>query len=289
MQPVAEGSQLRLPDGRVLGYAEYGDLSGRPLVFLHGFPGSRFAGAVLDEEARLSGVRVIAPERPGLGLSSPQSGRSLLDFAQDVRALVDSLEIDRFAVLGESGGGPYALACAHDLAERLRCVVVVCGLGPVACPGATTGIARKERLGYMIARRAPQLAGRALVPVAWFARRWPQQFLRMTRWQLEEADRDALAGALGDLVAADFAEAFRQGGEGVGQDLALLFRPWPFDPNAIRSPVLFFHGACDRTVSSAVAQELAGAVPASRLRLYERDGHFSLLTRNVQQILEATV
>ena len=287
VQEVVEGLQLRLPDGRVLGYAEYGDPAGRPLVFLHGFPGSRLAGAVLDHEARLLDVRVIAPERPGLGLSSPQPGRSLLDFAQDVRALADTLEIDRFAVLGESGGGPYALACAHELAERLRCVAVVCGLGPVACPGATTGIACKERLGYMIARHAPQLAGRALVPVARFARRAPQQFLRITRWQLEEADREALAGTLGDLVAADFAEAFRQGGGSVGEDLALLFQPWPFDPSAIRSPVLFFHGSCDRTVSSVVAQELARAVPASRLRLYERDGHFSLLTRNAQQILKA--
>jgi pimeloyl-ACP methyl ester carboxylesterase len=288
VQAVAEGLHLRLPDGRVLGYAEYGDPVGRPLVFLHGFPGSRLAAAVLDEEARLSGVRVVAPERPGLGLSSPRPGRSLLDHAQDVRALADTLEIDRFAVLGESGGGPYALACAHELAKRIGCAAVVCGLGPVACPGATTGIARKERLGYMIARRAPLLAGRALVPVAGFARRWPQQFLRITRWELEEADRDALAGALGELVAADFAEAFRQGGDGVGQELALLFRPWPFDPSAIRVPVLFFHGARDRTVSSAVAQELTGAVPGSRLRLYGRDGHFSLLTRNARQILEAT-
>jgi pimeloyl-ACP methyl ester carboxylesterase len=272
-----------------MGYAEYGDPAGRPLVFLHGFPGSRLAGAVLEEEARLSGVRVIAPERPGLGLSSSQSGRSLLDYAQDVRALADTFEIDQFAVLGESGGGPYALACAYELAPRLRCVAVVCGLGPVACLGATTGIAGKERLGYTIARLAPLLAGRALVPVAMCARRWPQEFLRVTRWQLEEADRDVLSGALGDLVAADFAEAFRQGGHAVGQDLALLFRPWPFDPSAIRIPVLFFHGTRDRTVSAAVAQELAATIPASRLRLYERDGHFSLLTRNAQQILEETM
>jgi pimeloyl-ACP methyl ester carboxylesterase len=288
VQAVGDGLQLRLPDGRLLGYAEYGDPAGRPLVFLHGWPGSRLAGAVLDEGARLSGVRVVAPDRPGFGLSSPHPDRSLIDYAQDVRALADTLEIDEFAVLGESGGGPYALACAHELDDRLRCVAVVCGLGPVGFPGATAGIAGKERLGYMIAQRAPLLAGLALVPVARCARRWPQQFSRITSWQLEEADRDALAGALGHLVAADFAEAFRQGGDGVGQDLALLFRPWPFDPSTIQVPVLFFHGGRDRTVSSAVARELAGTVPAARLHLTERDGHFSLLTRNAQQILEAT-
>jgi len=278
--------QLSLPDGRRLGYAEYGDPRGRPLVYLHGFPGSRLAGAVLDEAARALGVRVLAPERPGLGLSSAQPGRTLLDAAHDLRALAEALGIGRFAVLGESGGGPYALACAHELGDRACCVAVVGGLGPVSCPGATAGIALKERIGYAIASRAPLLAARALSPVAAYARRWPRQFLRVTRWQLGEADRRVLDGPLGDLVAADFAEAFRQGSLGVAQDLALLFRPWPFDPGAIRAPVIFFHGAQDRTVAVAVARELARTVPGSQLRIHDQDGHFSLLARNALKILE---
>jgi pimeloyl-ACP methyl ester carboxylesterase len=284
--PAVNGLQVGLPDGRMLGYAEYGDPCGRPLVFLHGFPGSRLAGGVLDEAARAAGVRVLAPERPGLGLSSPQPRRTLLDTAEDVRALADALGIVRFCVLGESGGGPYALACAHALPDRLERVGVVCGLGPVGGPGATSGIAFKERVGYAIAARAPSLAARALVPVAVCARRWPRRFLRITRWQLGEADRSALDGPLGDLVAADFAEAFRQGSRGAAQDLGLLFRLWPFDPGAIRTPVVFFHGARDRTVSVAVTRELAAAVPGSRQRIHDLDGHFSLLANNAAEILE---
>ena len=285
--PVAH--ELSLPDGRTLGYAEYGDPHGRPLVFLHGFPGSRLAGAALDDPARAGGVRVLAPERPGLGLSSLHPGRTLLDFAQDVRALTEALAIDRFAVLGESGGGPYALACAHELHDCVECVAVVCGLGPVACPGATAGIAVKERVGYAIAARVPFLAGSVLVPIAAWARRRPRQFLRVTRWQLGEADRQTLDGPLGELVAADFAEAFRQGGRGVGEDLGLLFRPWPFDPQAIRVPVVFFHGEQDRTVACAVAHELAGRVPGSRLRIYPEHGHFSLLACSAQELLDEIV
>jgi pimeloyl-ACP methyl ester carboxylesterase len=283
---VANGLELTLAGGRTLAYAEYGDPLGRPLVYLHGFPGSRLAGGVLDEAALAAGVRVLAPERPGLGLSSPQPGRTLLDHAQDVRALAVALGLGRFSVLGESGGGPYALACAHELPDQLDRVAVVCGLGPVAGPGARAGIAVKERIGYTIATRAPLVAGRALVPIAAWARRWPRQFLRLTRWQLGEADREALRGPLGDLLAADFAEAFRQGGRGVGQDLALLFRPWPFEPTAIRIPVAFFHGCQDRTVAVAVARELARSVPGARLRLFERDGHFSLLAREAHTVLE---
>ena len=282
---MANGLRLTLGDGRALGYAEYGDSRGRPVFYLHGFPGSRLAGYLLDEAARAGGVRVLAPERPGLGLSSPQPGRTLLDHAQDVRSLAEALGLGRFSVLGESGGGPYALACAHELPDEVDCVAVVCGLGPVGCPGATTGIALKERVGYAITARAPLLAGYALVPVAAWARRRPRQFLRVTRWQLGESDRQVLRGPLGDLVAADFAEALRQGGRGVAEELALLFRPWPFEPKAIRVPLVFFHGAQDRTVAVAVARELAESVPGARLCISARDGHFSLLAREADEVL----
>jgi pimeloyl-ACP methyl ester carboxylesterase len=278
--------ELALADGRKLGYAEYGHREGWPLVYLHGFPGSRLAGAVLDDAARAAGVRVLAPERPGLGLSSPQPRRTLLDHAEDVRALAAALGIDRFAVLGESGGGPYALACAHALPEQVQCVAVICGLGPADCAGWTDGISFKERIGYALAARAPLLAGRLLVPIAAWARNRPRGFLHVTRWQLGEADREALRGPLGDLLAADFAEAFRQDGRRVGEDLALLFQPWPFDPAAIRVPVVFFHGTDDRTVSFAAARGLADTVPNARLHVFERDGHFSLLAQKGSEVLE---
>jgi pimeloyl-ACP methyl ester carboxylesterase len=283
------GGQLRLADGRVLGYAEYGDPRGAPLVFLHGFPGSRLAAAVLDEAARARGVRVLAPERPGLGHSSPQPGRTLLDHAHDVRCLAEQLGIDRVTILGESGGGPYALACAVELADRVDRVAVVCGLGPVAGPGATAGIAMKERFAYAVAARAPLLAGRALVPIAAWARHRPRQFLHVAQWQLGSADRLALRGPIGDLVAADFAEAFRQGGRGVAQDLALLFRPWLFDLRAIRIPVVFFHGQEDRTVAVGVTHEVARHVPGAQVRIWPRHGHFSLLTGEAHAVLTELV
>jgi pimeloyl-ACP methyl ester carboxylesterase len=271
------GLELTLADGRTLAYAEYCDRRGWPLVYLHGFPGSRLAGGVLDEAARTAGVRVVAPERPGLGRSSPQPGRTLLDHASDVHALVEALGLRGFAVLGESGGGPYALALAYALPEQVECAAIVCGLGPVGCAGWADGIATKERIGYAIARRAPLLAGRTLVPIAAWAGRRPRAFLYVTRWQLGDADREVLLGPIGNLVAADFAEAFCQGGGGAAQDLALLFRPWPFDPGEIRIRVAFFHGTADRTVSLASTRGLAARVARAQLHVFEGHGHFSLL------------
>jgi pimeloyl-ACP methyl ester carboxylesterase len=113
--------------------------------------------------------------------------------------------------------------------------------------------------------------------------------LRVTRWQLGEADRATLQGPLGELVAADFAEAFRQGYGGVADDLTLLFRPWPFDPSTIRTPVTFFHGADDRTVSLTATRELAHTIPGSQLHVYENEGHFSLLARHAHEILEQVI
>src|ERR1700716_3282454 len=111
-----------LDDGRVLGYREYGELTGTPIVYLHGMPGSRLDPVALDEEYRRLGVRVVAIERPGYGLSSARRSGGLVDWPADVAAVADHLAIERFAVLGYSSGGKYAAACAYALPDRVTVV-----------------------------------------------------------------------------------------------------------------------------------------------------------------------
>lgn len=129
---------LTLPDGRNIGYAQYGDLNGRPIICLHGILGSRLENALFDTNAKELGARIIGIERPGMGLSTPDSRplkeRRVLDHANDVEALAEHLELGEYAVIGTSGGGPYALACAHSLPSapskpRLKAVSIVTGLG----------------------------------------------------------------------------------------------------------------------------------------------------------------
>ncbi len=103
---------IQLPDGRKLSYAEYGDSQGVPVFFFHGFPGSRFDGEYSGQAAAEMGIRLIAPDRPGMGHSDFQPNRRLLDWPADVGRLADTLGLDKFGVLGYSGGGPHALACA---------------------------------------------------------------------------------------------------------------------------------------------------------------------------------
>jgi pimeloyl-ACP methyl ester carboxylesterase len=257
-------------------------------VFLHGFPGSRHAGGFLDESAGRRGIHVVAPERPGIGLSSPQPGRSLTGYARDLEQIADELGIGGFALVAESGGGPYALACAHELAERLVSVTVVGGLGPVGTAAATAGMAGGEQVGYAIARRAPVLSGRALALIARWGARYPGAFLRLCTSQFAEPDRRTLADAhVANLFVQDFLEAFRQGGRRVGEELGLLMEPWPFDPAAIRAPVRFFHGELDRTVPVGVSRELAEAIPGAELHVLAGEGHLSALLHRADDVLRA--
>ncbi|MGH2542356.1 MAG: alpha/beta fold hydrolase, partial [Ardenticatenaceae bacterium] len=148
---------IRLPDGRRLGYDEYGDLSGMPLFIFHGWPSTRLAASLMGEVASQRAVRLIAPDRPGIGLSDFQPGRAILDWPGDVVALADALGIKRFAVVGISGGGPYAAACAFKIPARLSAASIVSGMAPFEMPGAAQMLSRRNRLFLPLAQRAPSL------------------------------------------------------------------------------------------------------------------------------------
>jgi pimeloyl-ACP methyl ester carboxylesterase len=155
MKPTLNGADrtIRLRDGRRLSYAEWGDPGGRPLLYFHGWPGSRVEARLGDEAGRAKGIRFIAIDRPGMGLSDFQHRRTFVDWPDDVLQLAASLGFDRFAVLGISGGGPYAAACAWKLSNRLTRAGIVSCLAPLDVPGATAGMSRQNRLAFQIVGR----------------------------------------------------------------------------------------------------------------------------------------
>ncbi len=276
----------RLADGSTVGYAVYGDPGGTPLFVFHGFPGSRLSGELLDEAARLNRMRAIAPDRPGIGLSSPKPDRRLLDYPGDVSLLADALELKRFAVAGLSGGGPYAAACAFAIPERLRAAAIVCGLGPPETPGATKGMALGERVAFAVGRRFPGFGGRFLERVAAGARRSEAAFLKAVEANLPERDRRALTRPeVRRNFVEDFIEAFRQGGREVGRDLALLVCPWGFRLGDIGIRVHVYHGELDRTVPVQAGRYQAEAIPDCVATFYPEDGHFSIVVERAGDIL----
>jgi pimeloyl-ACP methyl ester carboxylesterase len=179
---------LTLTDGRRLGYSEYGTSDGTPVFFFHGLPGSRLSWPAFDPSdvaAKLK-ARIIAVDRPGYGISDAKRGRTLLQWPDDVVELADALSLDKFAVLGASGGGPYALSCAFKIPERLTKTVVVCGMGPAMAPGIKEGTSWLFP-GMPVIVRWPMLTLMAMV-----VRNWPESFAKQMKGALSRPDQELL-------------------------------------------------------------------------------------------------
>ena len=155
---------VRLRDGRSMGYAQYGTRDGLPIVNAHGGLACRLDVAAADAVAAEAGVRLISPDRPGIGLSDPQPGRTVLDWARDVAELLDQIDVDRFAVMGWSMGGQYAAAVGHALPDRVTRVAIIAGALPLTEPGVFDELPAMDRILTRMSLRAPWL-GSTVVPV----------------------------------------------------------------------------------------------------------------------------
>ena len=150
--------RLRLADGRTLACLEFGDPAGPPVLYFHGYPGSRLEARVAADAARRLGLRLLAVDRPGFGQSTFQAGRTVGGWAADVAALADHLALERFSLVGVSGGAPYALACAAQLSHRLARVALVCPLGPLDVANGREGMLAQDRVMLALATHAAPLA-----------------------------------------------------------------------------------------------------------------------------------
>jgi pimeloyl-ACP methyl ester carboxylesterase len=269
---------IQLADGRALGYAEYGPAAGTPLFLFHGLPGSRLAIPEMWPEEPVT-VRVIAPDRPGMGRSTFQPGRRITDWAADVRQLADALGIGRFHVAGFSGGGPHALAVAHGLPDRVIAAGAIAGPGPVDTPDARESLRHANaanRLIFAVARTAPGLLWPLIAQHARSMRRDPAKVVDadVRAGGLPQADRQALSDPrLRGQIIRTASEAFRQGVRGTVHEVRICARPWGFDPADIKIPVRIWHGEQDTNAPVAMARRLAERIHGSDLTVYKGEGH----------------
>jgi pimeloyl-ACP methyl ester carboxylesterase len=185
---MGDTHRITLPDGRTLCYADLGDADGAPVLMMHGTPGYRLNWKALPEYPFLPGVRLIAPDRPGYGLSSPRPGATYADWPADVAALADALHLDRFAVLGGSGGGPPALACGWAMPERVERIALVSSVGPPV-HAVLRAVNRTNRTAYALARHVPWLMRRNMRFLAWLQRRDLDGFIDWTSRKLSASDQ----------------------------------------------------------------------------------------------------
>jgi pimeloyl-ACP methyl ester carboxylesterase len=274
---MTDNNQIRLPDGRALGVAEYGDPQGKPVIFLAGAPNSRFMHPPTEPTEAL-GARLIVLERPGFGLSDFQPRRTLLDWPDDVAAAADVLELDRFPLAGISAGAPYAAACAYEIPQRLTRVAIISGVGPMDTPGALEELPRVRRLGAKVARNAPWLVR----PLLWLTsnpHRDPERsYARMLSGN-SDADRALLSRPeMKAMLLRHYLEATRAGMRGFARDSIILSNPWGFAPEDITVPVYLWHGEDDANVSLSAARHLARAIPGCQATFIPGEGHWLILT-----------
>jgi pimeloyl-ACP methyl ester carboxylesterase len=264
----ATGRTLTLKDGRILGYAEYGGPAGTPVIGFHGTPGSRLVMKSVEKAAVAVGAHIIAPDRPGYGMSLPNPNGTLLGCVDDMIELADALKIDRFAVLGISGGAPYPLACAYKIPQRITVAALASGIGPLSLPNSTRDMVGMNRMIFTLGRLSPRLAGFVLPRLIRASLRTVEQQAQESRTPSAEISPEVYA-----IMAADQREAIRAGGQGVTFDMKVLWQPWGFRFEDIQTQVYLWHGAADNLGPPALAHHMADHLPDCEATFYPGEDH----------------
>jgi pimeloyl-ACP methyl ester carboxylesterase len=257
------------------------DLSGKPdgapVFLLHGTPGSRSGPKPRGAALYWRGVKLITYDRPGYGGSSRQPGRAVADAAYDVAAIADDLGIDRFAVVGRSGGGPHALACAALLPTRVTRTAVLVSLAPANARDLDwySGMADDNVAAYTTAEDDRYALIQDLTSRAARLARDPESLLAGLRPELVDADRRVVDNVpIARQLTETYAEALRHGPFGWIDDVLALRGDWGFALDTITGPVRIWHGADDRFSPVAHAHWLARRIPTSVIDVEQGTAHF---------------
>jgi pimeloyl-ACP methyl ester carboxylesterase len=263
---------------RTLTYLETGDEAGPLVIHNHGGPSSRLEALLFDASARAHGLRFVCVDRPGIGGSDPQPGRTFASWANDLLALADSFEAQHFAVTGWSEGGPWALAAAAYLDPgRLANVTCIAGAsyGTFGANWAVKYQSSVDALGGRLAlhfhpgfRLMYELLGLS-------ATRFEASYLQALKKSIGVSDQEVISD---EEVCQSFLEAsrecFRQGAEGLVTDATLLYNAWPFDMTKVTRPVYFWQGTDDKLVPEPINRTVADQTPGAIWHSISGGGHF---------------
>ncbi|MCJ1388287.1 hypothetical protein MMC18_001132 [Xylographa bjoerkii] len=282
---------LALPPGRTLGYATYGSPTGPALFYFYGLPGSRIEGAELHPAAVKLGIRIIAMDRPGLGLSSCVPNRLVADWAADVDQLTQHLQLKTYRVIGRSGGGAYALACANALPrERVLGVGVVCGMAPWSI--GTPGMAWYARVLWNISAWAPTLVGRLVGWMVADLAQDPDPTVLMKKLVKNSGGYKGQDKAfmqrkdIQEIFVRSIRESWRQGNEGATEEIRLITAPWGFDLKDVRfKGVQFWYGSEDVNTPAVLGWRMSEQLDGAEMRVCEGDSHLTVMANRMEEIL----
>jgi pimeloyl-ACP methyl ester carboxylesterase len=277
---------MDLPDGRELAWLETGKARGTPVFVFHGTPGSRLQVSYDEKTIAASGVRFIAPDRPGYGHSTFHRGRTLRDWAADVAALADHLRIERFGVAGISGGGPHAAVCAALLGDRVSGAGIVSGVGPLGDPELGASMVGVNRGLGTLAGHAPAVLTPLFFAQVSVMRHWPERALSAVKRQMPEADLAVLERPdVHAVFVEDARRASATAAQAAAQDFVLFVRDWGFRLQDIQVPVHVWHGDADKNVPFAQGEFVARRIPGAEFNPCRGEGHL-LAVDHLGEILQ---
>ncbi|NHN42591.1 alpha/beta hydrolase [Halorubellus sp. JP-L1] len=270
--------------GRTVTYASFGDPDGVPVVGFHGLPGSRAFGAFLDAPARERGVRVLVPDRPGVGGSEPWPERSVADSADLFSGFLDALDVDAAGVLGFSAGGPHALACTALVPERVRGTALLAGLAP---PDADVPEATMARVMHGLARRTSVgLSLAARVQTALLSRADPDGLLELFTDAPVAHDVVVDDATVPEVLATEAAIALEGGHRALAAEYHALATDWGFDPYTVGPTVQVLHGRDDDNVPVEAARYYERVLPDAHVDEHAVD-HLELVLDHAGNALDA--
>lgn len=278
---LTERGRVRLRDGRHLAYSAAGRAGGVPVLYMHGAIGSPVRRApALERVIRELDLRYVMLDRPGFGDSDPHPGRSVASIARDVEDFADAVGLDRFAVIGVSAGGPYALACAHALPYRVPATACVSSMPPGVCLNGANGMSARYRLPLKLLRRMPVASAMLGDRILRVLDRHPGLLAAAISLGAPASDRALMNERQArETVAASF---LRAAGNGVGpmiEDFLICSSPWGFELGEISGQVEVWHGVGDRLVPLSHVAGMIAALPRCRAHVTDGDGHFFFRTR----------
>lgn len=280
------GSYITLKDGRLLGVAEFGDPKGHPVFYFHGFPGSRLQAGDFHEIAKARHCRFFGIDRPGMGLSTFNKKHTILGWSQDVIAFANHLKVDKFSIVGHSGGAPFVMACAYAIPERLMGAAIVSGMAPTTLPESKVGMASGLRIINALVRNVLVFAF-VLMKIQQKMMLKPKVFNQFVQ-KLPMPDRIILQDADRIHTMMDaLAEAFKQGVGGPAQEMRLILQPWGFSLEKITYPITIWQGKLDMQVPVSHAEIYKTKLSHAKLRLFENEAHISTLYNHMEDILES--
>lgn len=285
---------LTLKNGHTVSYSISGSTSSSatPLIFLHGFPSSRFEAVGLGPWAAKFNVRVISPDRPGLGLSTHDPHRKLLDYPPQIAQLAKHLGLKQYRIVGGSGGGPYAVACAYALPkEELKATGVIAGMGPAK--DGVKDMMLANRILMQGIRYAPGLVERVVDYSVGqtFRSPDPEVLLNAMKKQLKwlpQKEREELEREPGGLekVIKVFQAHFRQSSAGFVTDSRVLAEDWGFQLEDVSGKIWFWYGDQDKNTPARMGRDMAAKIEGSRLKVWEGENHFALWGNHGDEIMQ---